>query len=477
MLKQLVGATLVVAILCTLAHAQSAIWSQQTPTGAPSLRAECGFAHDSTLGLQVMFGGIDAAGTRMNDTYLYDGVGNWSLLPLATSPSPRTCSMVYDSSRGVHVIYGGDTGGFPGPSDTWEFDGLNWAQIPTAANPGMRVETALSYDPLAAETILFSGAGLITIYAPDTWVYDGTNWISIGTSNQPGGRKGHRMVYDSARGVHVLFGGESHLLFKYNDTWEFNRTTNTWTQVTTSNSPPPRHLHAMSYDAVRGVTTIYGGSDMNGNDLGDTWEYDGTNWVQVSVGTSPSPRRGARFATNPANGSAILFGGAPASIATNATWSYANIPPQFPGTGGDCRIDVAVNGVTSFQPTGVFPLMPTDSFGLNLLSPNGGLDNQNFALVYTFYPQGSPPSGLSLVGGGPADVWIDPMNAVVLLDSLAPPTSIFVPLLLPGGLVQGPYNVPAGITGNAANLQLFVNDPGANPVNISTSSAAVLEFN
>lgn len=474
------GLAPMILLLTAVVFAQDGVWTQQSPAGTPLLRSQSGFSHDAGTGQQLLFGGLTLAGALSDATYRYDGTSTWTLLPQATRPSARKTSMVFDSSRSVHVLYGGDTGGLTGAADTWEFDGTSWNNIATSSNPGPRVESALSFDPVQLRTLLFSGVGTTSIYAADTWAYDGAtaSWTMVPTSQQPGGRRGHRLIYDSLRGVHVLFGGESHLNFKYNDTWEFDAALGSWSQVTTANSPPARHLHAMAYDAARGVTIVYGGADANGVALGDTWEYDGSNWTQVAPLGSPAGRIGARFASDAAGGSAILYGGSPSTTATNATWRYATTDaPIYPGTGGDCAIEVSVFGVVSGEGSGLHPLLPTDFFALRLYSPLGTLDNQTLALIYTLYPQGSPPTGLSLLGAGPADVWVNPNSAVVVINSLGPPTSVFVPLLFPTGLNVGPFNVPPGLTGQAANLQIFVTDPGGNPVNLATSDTAILEFN
>ncbi|MEZ6194674.1 MAG: kelch repeat-containing protein [Planctomycetota bacterium] len=474
--RRLLGLAMLVALAAAPLHAQTD-WEQQMPPNNLFPRSEFGFSFDLVLGGWVAFGGRDIINNYRSDTLIWNG-SNWATIPV-TGPSARATQMVYDTARFVHVLYGGTNTGFPGPSDTWEFNGATWSQVVTANSPGPKSEPAMSFDSVANKTVLFSGAGLISIYPPDTWTYDGTNWTNVSPTPAPGGRRRHQMVYDSTRNKHVMFGGESHLLFFYNDTWEYDVALNTWTQVTTANAPSPRRLHAMTFDPIRGVTVLFGGEDMNGNTLGDTWEYDGTNWTQVTTTTTPAPRKGARLASDLVTGDSVMPGGIVGTLATQEIWKYSAIPPAlYPGTGADAKIRVATNGTLTNSPTGVYPLTSSDTFALTMVSPLGTLDNAAMALVYSLYPTASPLPGIPLLGAGnPLDVWVDPFNAVVVFDSLAPPTSILVPLLFPGGYTIGPYNVPAGLSGASANLQLFVRDIGANPFNISISDAAVLQFN
>ncbi len=123
------------------------------------------------------------------------------------------------------------------------------------------------------------------------------------------------MAYDALRGVTVLFGG-----FASNgssgDTWEWNGTV--WTQRAVS-GPSARSDHAMVYDALRGVTVLFGGRP-SGSSAGDgeTWEWDGTTWTQRVV-SGPSPRYGHAMAYDARRGVTVLFGG---SAGSGETWEW-----------------------------------------------------------------------------------------------------------------------------------------------------------
>ncbi|MEZ6196258.1 MAG: L-type lectin-domain containing protein [Planctomycetota bacterium] len=160
------------------------------------------------------------------------------------------------------------------------------------------------------------------------------------------------------------------------------------------------------------------------------------------------------------------------------SWNFAStVPPIFPGNGADAAIELSLNGALSAGAAGQHVVQSTDLMSFRMFSPAGSLDGQPFALVATAYGTGMPPAGLSLLPGDPANVWIDPTNAFILLDGLSP-TTPFIPTLVPGGFNWGPFPVPAGLSGLGVSIsaQLFALAPGLNPVNIGVSDGLDLQF-
>ncbi|MCA9321103.1 MAG: hypothetical protein KDB53_10225 [Planctomycetes bacterium] len=158
------------------------------------------------------------------------------------------------------------------------------------------------------------------------------------------------------------------------------------------------------------------------------------------------------------------------------SWNWVtNMPPAYPGNGADAAIEVAINGVIALDPTGVHPVVAADTTGFRFHSPNGSLDGEEFAMILSLFSAGMPPAGLSLLPGNPLNVWIDPANASVPLNGLAP-GSVFTPTLVAGGFNYGPFTTPVGLSGLSVNLQLFAQAPGFNPVNLGLSNAVELQF-
>jgi hypothetical protein len=87
----------------------------------------------------------------------------------------------------------------------------------------------------------------------------------------------------------------------------------------TAKTPPARQFPAMTYSdhpypERRGVV-LFGGWD-GGQDLGDTWVWDGREWTARS--SAPRPRSEAAMAFDPETSSIVLFGG-------------RHLPPAEPG--------------------------------------------------------------------------------------------------------------------------------------------------
>jgi hypothetical protein len=111
------------------------------------------------------------------------------------------------------------------------------------------------------------------------------------------------MVYDPVRNRTVLFGGTNHFGALYGDTWEWDGAA--WTQRAVS-GPAARGQHAMTYDAMRGVTVLFGGSGTSV--FNDTWEWDGAAWTQRVI-SGPLPRSGHAMAYDSSQGVSVCLGG------------------------------------------------------------------------------------------------------------------------------------------------------------------------
>ncbi|MGE3106984.1 MAG: GC-type dockerin domain-anchored protein [Phycisphaerales bacterium] len=93
-----------------------------------------------------------------------------------------------------------------------------------------------------------------------------------------------------------------------------------WTQLEPATTPPPRWFGAMTYDSQRDRLVMFGGFNPSGN-LGDTWEFDGTDWALRST-TGPGPRRAVSMAYDSARGVTVLFGGISNTATVGDTWEW-----------------------------------------------------------------------------------------------------------------------------------------------------------
>ena len=129
----------------------------------------------------------------------------------------------------------------------------------------------------------------------------------------------HAAAYDSQRGVTAVFGGSEVLWSASGDTWEWDG--DTW-MLRSTTGPPPRIWHAMAYDSNRGVTVLFGGTGPNNESYGDTWEWDGRNWIERIV-PGPPPRSDHGMAFDSARGVTVLYGGAVINDPLNSSvWEW-----------------------------------------------------------------------------------------------------------------------------------------------------------
>src|SRR5436190_1054795 len=74
---------------------------------APPAREGMGMAYDAARSETVLFGGIDASGTLLGDTWTWDGRAWTQEHPAASPPARYAMGMAYDAARGEVVLFGG----------------------------------------------------------------------------------------------------------------------------------------------------------------------------------------------------------------------------------------------------------------------------------------------------------------------------------------------------------------------------------
>jgi hypothetical protein len=128
----------------------------------------------------------------------------------------------------------------------------------------------------------------------ETWEWDGTSWSLNETARLPG-LVDPAMTFDASRGVTVLYGG----------------------------GPPG------GWGCSTGISPFCGFGSLN-NDRTATYEYDGVSWTTRRVPGSPPPRVRAAMAWSSASSQVLLFGGratGPASLSIPRTGVDPDGPP------------------------------------------------------------------------------------------------------------------------------------------------------
>jgi hypothetical protein len=247
---------------------------------------------------------------------------------LLMAPAPRPAVSPY----AVAPVAAEGTGSPAAPAPA--YSGSGWLNISSASTPpDPRIEATSAYDAADGYLLLFGGDTGSTTVA-ETWSYQNGTWtdISSGQNQTPGPRYLSMMTYDAQDREVVLFGGynlagsgnSSYL----SDTWAFHG--GQWHPLAPKTHPSARDRAAMAYDAADGYVVLYGGTNSAGAALGDTWKFVGGNWTNLSASVSGSPptRYRASMVDDVADGELVLFGGTTAtgsSAGSHDTWTYSDL--------------------------------------------------------------------------------------------------------------------------------------------------------
>ena len=284
------------------------VWTQLSPAVSPSPRSHAAMA--SLSAHLVLFGGRDANGAALGDAWVWEVGATPGWLTLASGPPAReSAAFASRQSLGDAVLFGGRDANGAALGDTWFCSLLTvpvWTAASSAVSPPARHGHAMAcLDQDSRRIVLFGGVDASGNHLDDTWILEqpsaGGAWIQRSPVVRPSPRRGHVMRQASHRGRVQLFGGEGPggLL---GDTWEWDGTQ--WWPIATSGAPTPR-ADAVLVDAAHhpmaspweGV--LFGGRDASGP-LADVWHVASTsparttpfggpagNLLSLSVGNPP----------------------------------------------------------------------------------------------------------------------------------------------------------------------------------------------
>jgi hypothetical protein len=207
-------------------------WQVPNVVGAPPAR----MGHDMVYGWNrlVMFGGYN--GTALADTWsLNQNFAGLSWLPMLTIGSPgarQSHAMAFDERRNCLVVFGGADANGQFLGDTWELTpaafGWQWTQRTTTNAPPRRWQHKMAYDPARGVVVLTGGYGnpqcgqFCASHLNDVWEYDGTDWTQrLPSTFLPPVREGAGFAYDSQRQRFVMQGGSGSTPFP-GDTWFYS---------------------------------------------------------------------------------------------------------------------------------------------------------------------------------------------------------------------------------------------------------------
>ncbi|MGE0867899.1 MAG: kelch repeat-containing protein [Kofleriaceae bacterium] len=221
--------------------------------------------------------------------------------------------MAFDAARGITLLFGGFSDSTGVLDDTWEWDGTTWTERQPVSRPPARREHAIVYDRARQKIVLFGGRDAASAQFADTWEWDGTTWTLACTSCGPSARSGHVLAFDEEHNVTVMFGGDEILaggaIQYFDETWIWTGSDATWQPTSAPTRPPARIYSAMAFDGGRRTTILFGGFNDDG-ELGDEWEWNGSEWAPLTVGAvHPEPRHDHAMAYDADDGVLVMYGG------------------------------------------------------------------------------------------------------------------------------------------------------------------------
>jgi hypothetical protein len=240
------------------------------------------------------------------------------IAPATTGLAPRWDHVLgADEAHKRLILFGGRDAAGASLGDTWVFDidTSSWTQIPVEG-PAARFGMAAAVDAAGNGMYLFGGQSADVFYN-DLWRYDLALdvWqpLDLGEDVAPSPRYGLGGVVDGPGRFIVSHG----FTFegRFDDTWVYDLFAGGWSDISPPEETRPlkRCLHEQVWDEPSGVMLLYGGcsSGFGPCPQGDAWTFDPTagQWANVTPASGPEARSNPALATAPGGGGVLLVGG------------------------------------------------------------------------------------------------------------------------------------------------------------------------
>lgn len=297
-------------------------WTNLPSSGNIPARANASMIYHPTENAVYLFGGQTATGFQ-NDLWKLDLNNNtWSEVAVnGVLPVVRhTHNAVFDANENQMLVFSGQGSGLY--NDVWSFDftSSTWLERSPNGNavglPQKRYGCVSVFDPIAERLVTFGGFGNAgTARQDDTWAFDvnADEWTELLPATHPVKRCLHNGTYIPGRELMVIYGGQSG--GNQEDIWTFDLATNMWTERLPTTKPPARHfcsVTAIDQDNLY----VFGGNGENQNNftgaLNDLWQFSlvDDTWTQIlSINTVPPKRVGHTAVFLPNTNELLVFGG------------------------------------------------------------------------------------------------------------------------------------------------------------------------
>ncbi len=342
-LQAMVAVLLAAAVIATLLIGSHLTRTNPQPAGRssvpPAPQADAGYVYDGAHGQFVLFRGNGAPGSKLGDTWTWDGKG-WTRQHPATNPPARVdAALAYDAARHVVVMFGGrgqTAAARPQPvdlADTWTWDGHNWTRLRPHQSPALNYDwpAAMGYDPVSRTVLLYGFAKIATAttttMTPQTWSWNGSDWAQLNPASSP--QSSGDMFSD---GTHLFLTappatGQGISTVQMSE-WDGR----SWIPVASQNMLPNPDLMSAAYDLQRHELVVLSG--------GDTWTWSQARWLRVHPDLQPP------------TGSMVYFAALHEVVSWGERWGADSSNAMYAWDGRTWKVVQPGNVVPSPAPSG-----------------------------------------------------------------------------------------------------------------------------
>jgi N-acetylneuraminic acid mutarotase len=267
----------------------------------------------------LMFSGMSAMQRKidLNEVWAFDADGGeWQFVG-EMEPKDALIAFGFDEESGQIVSFNNM------PRSTWSYDLATgrWEEKQPAQQPtedpllGRRFGPLMTYDAESDRLIFFGGGAPEKLYS-DTWAYDFNNdqWEEMQPDNSPSPRAMGHMAYDAESDRVILWGGFMEEGVEDVRVWAYDYNADSWESME-NNGGPQVHWErgGMVYIPDQDRFLLFTGMREHEDVLvgPETWyyNYDENSWSKIEAGTSPPQMAMYSMVFDPSIGKVVLFGG------------------------------------------------------------------------------------------------------------------------------------------------------------------------
>ncbi len=224
-----------------------------------------------------------------------------------------------------------------------------------------RAEHRLSFDLERQRVITWNG---------DVYAFGPAQWerIDRALGPAPGARAGYGLTYDAVEGRVLLFGGTDGNRAR-GELWAWGESRWTRMDEDVGAAPEARTGAALTYDAARDRTLLFGGRADDGSALSDLWIWDGTSraWSEIELEAGPGALGSPRAAYDAQREVVVLVGVDPTTNAIESwSWDGAKLERRLEVTRSEASVAVAVDSAR-----GVWVLVAGDASAVRVFESDG----------------------------------------------------------------------------------------------------------